>query len=212
MKTKKEILGLIAEIEKKRDGGSYRLHLGDFTVRLDTLRWVLGEADDSMKEEAEAIQAEIEASARERNSMNTWEDTVMSHKQVDDIFCPVPRAKMPKHQALVTLNLPKQLPYLEAQAEITWKARDSEVAEARRQGQEEWVKELEKIKSRMGELNKKLDDREVDLLEARKAGIKEVVKSLSLKPIQLGHDIFLMAEIKKETWQAQLKEWGIKEE
>lgn len=107
--------------------------------------------------------------------MNTWEDTVMSHKQVDDIFCPVPRAKMPKHQALVTLNLPKQLPYLEAQAELTWKARDSEVA------------------------------------EARKAGIKEVVKSLSLKPIQLGHDIFLMAEIKKETWQAQLKEWGIKE-
>jgi len=140
MKTKKEILGLIAEIEKKRDGGSYRLHLGDFTVRLDTLRWVLGEADDSMKEEAEAIQAEIEASARERNSMNTWEDTVMSHKQVDDIFCPVPRAKMPKHQALVTLNLPKQLPYLEAQAELTWKARDSEVAEARKAGMQDVVK------------------------------------------------------------------------
>jgi len=54
--------------------------------------------------------------------------------------------------------------------------------------------------------------RDSEVAEARKAGIKEVVKSLSLKPIQLGHDIFLMAEIKKETWQAQLKEWGIKEE
>jgi len=38
---------------------------------------------------------------------------------------------------LVTLNLPKQLPYLEAQAEITWKARDSEVAEARKAGIED---------------------------------------------------------------------------
>jgi len=64
VKTEKEIRKLIAGIKKKRDSGLWRLHLGEFTVRLDTLRWVLGEMDDSMKEEAEAIQSEIEASAR----------------------------------------------------------------------------------------------------------------------------------------------------
>ena len=74
---------------------------------------------------------------------STWEDTVMGNKQVDDIFCPVPRAKMPKHQALVTLNLPKQLPYLEAQAEITWHARDKEVEEARKLGRKDVVDFIE---------------------------------------------------------------------
>ena len=49
MKTEEEIRNLITDIERKRDSDSYRLSLGEFTVRLDTLRWVLNE--QSNKEE-----------------------------------------------------------------------------------------------------------------------------------------------------------------
>ena len=61
----------------------------------------------------------------------TWEDTVMSKEQVNDIFCPIntKRKNMPKHQAKVTLNLPEQLPYLEAQAKITWEALLNKITE-----------------------------------------------------------------------------------
>jgi len=104
-------------------------------------------------------------------SMNTWEDTVMKLKAVPEKIFKYGKETV----AIKAAYVAGWEDGIQAQAKITWKARDSEVA------------------------------------EARKAGIKEVVKSLSLKPIQLGHDIFLMAEIKKETWQAQLKEWGIKE-
>ena len=49
MKTEEEIRSLIIDIESKRDSGSYKLSLGEFTIRLDTLRWVLNE--QSLKED-----------------------------------------------------------------------------------------------------------------------------------------------------------------
>lgn len=50
MKTEEEIRNLITDIESKRDSGSYKLSLGEFTIRLDTLRWVLNEQSNKKEE------------------------------------------------------------------------------------------------------------------------------------------------------------------
>jgi len=65
--------------------------------------------------------------------MNTWEDTVMNKAEIA--------------QSVAELILPTIVPIIkarcEAQAEITYHSRDSEVAEARKAGREDVVKWIE---------------------------------------------------------------------
>jgi len=71
--------------------------------------------------------------------MNTWEDTVMSNKGMLDA---IPHwIDVGQSIELLMLTIPEKVgKYVaKAQAELTWKARDSEVAEARKAGKAAWA-------------------------------------------------------------------------
>lgn len=132
-------------------------------------------------------------------------DTVMSQDTLNDIFYGrrADGTRFPK-KASVTLNLPEQLPYLEEQAEISWKAgREAERAfilqntdrdiRARKEGIRKVVEEATPIVDKLFEALSHADfpnDVEVFGIDEGRVRAAEFIKDI------------------EEQWQAKLKEWG----
>ncbi|KKM98738.1 hypothetical protein LCGC14_1154840 [marine sediment metagenome] len=115
----------------------------------------------------------------------TWEDMVMS----------------PEKRRAINDEMPSDAKYgdvfeaiAKAQAEITWKARDPEIKEAFKAGQEaekaHWAREIER-----------------QLHDAYEGGLLEVVEWVK-NNITIPYPVGSVGYIR---WQAKLKEWGIED-